>query len=112
MRRVENCAYHLRDRTHVCVFADVEVNAIDLIADIAVVVFKPQDCRVQRYVHNVVRVLRRNTSNFSLRTELWRNHPNHAEPCLIRLYVLSDWIGRAEQTRTRGCSQHANWGSP
>ena len=111
MRGIQNRPHHLRDRAQIRTLAHIQVHAVDLIPNIAVVVLQAQDGRVQWNVHDVVQILRGHPGNFRLRTELRRGYSYDAKPDFIRLHMFPDRISRTEDTGTRRGTQHADGGS-
>src|SRR5271163_4564978 len=107
MRGSENGADHLCRCRHVDVLSQVEIDTINVIPHFAVAVFQAKDGRLEGNIDDVVGVFSGHSRHLGLRAELRTHDPDHAEPLLIHLYVLTDGICGSKQVEPGGNAQYA-----
>src|SRR5262249_33160816 len=108
MAPVQNRADRLSYLRDVGAVIQVQIYAVDFIADIAVAVFEAQNGSAQRNVNNVIQVLSWNPGNLGLRTKLRTGNTSDLKPLLIQFHVLAEGISGAEQVRLGASTEDAD----
>ena len=108
MRRGEDPADGGRRREDVGVGLEADVDAVHVVAELAVVVSEPEQRGAGRDVQHVVAILPRQAGELALRNRLGSGDADCLIPLPVHFDKLSERIGQSEQAHACGFAQHAH----